>query len=100
MKHSRAFLGVTTALLAVAGIAAAKAHRLPLTKLWYYTGSLPNQHLCRQADFTTRCGTSQVGMIKCFYYTNPGIPTGAILTLYTRQVSVVTCGAVAKYNQQ
>jgi hypothetical protein len=96
MKHSRIFLGATTALLAIAGIAAAKAHRQPSTRLWYYTGALPNQHLCLQANFATHCGIVPGGTIKCFYATSAGA-TAAQLTLYTKQVNTSTCGQIAIY---
>lgn len=35
MKNSKVFLGITTALLAIAGVAAAKAHRSPVTTAYY-----------------------------------------------------------------
>jgi len=95
MKRSRVFLGVTTALLAIASVAAAKAHRHTAAKLWYYTGKVPSQHLCLQAPFETHCAYVNGGTIKCYYLTNPSTTTA--LTLYTKFSSTNVCGAIAKY---
>jgi hypothetical protein len=100
MKRSRIFLGATTTLLAIAGIAAAKAHRVEPRKLWYYTGSTPAVHHCLQAPFATSCQITPVQAVKCFYITSPGAPGTTKLTLYTRQVNGTNCLTIARYNNE
>ena len=58
MKHSRILLGITTVMLAIAGVAAANTHRAPLTKNYYVTASgacAPIFTHCLKAVTTTPC---------------------------------------------
>jgi len=87
MKRSRIFLGVTTALLAVAGIAAAKAHRGPTKTVYYYTKIVNGTTAFCTKPLVTHCILSGSGD-PCSY---KGIP------LYTRFNS---CLQRALYNPQ
>jgi len=82
MKRSKIFLGVTTALLAIVGVAAAKAHRsLPVPTFYKPSG------VCIPA-ITTACTKNATG-VQCLY-------PGTTLPLYTS----LTCLVKVKYNNQ
>jgi len=57
MKRSKIFLGVTTCLLAMAGVAAAK-HFGPNITRWYVTGGVPGHCVA-------------TGIITCQYHSHP-----------------------------
>jgi len=52
MKHSRIFLGFTSTLLAIIGIAAAKAHRNDKVLQYYYTKIVGSNAICTKGIFT------------------------------------------------
>ena len=56
MKRSRFFLGTTTALLAVAGVAAAKTHRVPKNSIYLQvTNGLGGARQCALTNIVTKC---------------------------------------------
>jgi hypothetical protein len=92
MKRSRIFLGATTALLAIAGIAAAKAHRTPITTVYFYTKvAATNPHKCVEFPRQTKCTVAGIQAICKF-------SAQSVYTLYTSKVDDITCGPVARYN--
>ena len=86
MKRSRIFLGVTTTLLAVAGIAAAKAHRIPARAVYYYT-KVVNGHTYCTKPLVTHCDKNGLGAA-CEYQGR---------FLYTKFNS---CSTISRYNTQ
>ena len=101
MKRSRIFLGVTTALLAVAGIAAAKAHRLPVKPGYWFTklNAAQTQGLCTRVK-VTRCDINQPGNINCV--AKVGTTPYQIYTQgsVTALATAVPCFTPVKYNIQ
>lgn len=69
MKRSRIFLGVTTTLLAIAGIAAAKAHRSDLFQRYYYTKIVGANAICTKVIFTA-CPDNSTGLTQCLWTKN------------------------------
>ena len=68
MKRSRIFLGATTCLLAVAGVAATKAAKFGSTKATYFTQkAIGGQHACILVT-NQPCALVPNG-IQCKYYT-------------------------------
>jgi len=98
MKRSRIFLGATTALLAIAGIAAAKAHRIDPKTNWYYTKIVGGNAICTK-QLLTSCVNQPQG-VSCLYIT---LGTNhASFGVYTRgnTTSNFPCAVRAKYNIQ
>ncbi|WP_459068060.1 hypothetical protein [Flavitalea flava] len=93
MKRSRVFLGITTTLLAIAGIAATKAYRNPLKKSFTCTKVVSPIQTCPIAVFT-RCASESIGLT-CFY--RQGSHRHAI---YTEGGAGVPCVKLVKYNPQ
>ena len=77
MKRSKLFLGATTAILAVAGVAAAK-HYGPSVQRYYITKV--NGHYCQQIAST--CSTLN-GSIQC-YFTQVNGPVTTRYQLFTQ----------------
>jgi len=98
MKRSRIFLGATTALLAIAGIAAAKAHRLDPKTNWYYTKIIGGNAICTK-PLLTSCANQLIGA-SCLYRTL-GV-NHASFGVYTRgsNGSLFPCAVRAKYPQE
>ena len=91
MKRSRIFLGITTALLAIAGVAAAKAHRNPSVTVYYQTLNINNQKTCL-AFKATKCTGITPG-INC-------VTANGRFQLYTQKLAVgVGCDVPAQYSQ-
>jgi len=63
MKRSRIFLGVTTVLLAIAGIAAAKSRRVALHTVYWFTrlNAAQTNGLCTRVK-VTHCSVEAVGV--------------------------------------
>ena len=79
MKRSKIFLGVTTALLAIAGVAAAKYYSGSRTAFYVTNNSLPVKY-CK-AVFGIPC--TQGGPYQCYLVV--GTPPNAVLyTLFTK----------------
>jgi hypothetical protein len=60
MKRSKIFLATTTALLAIVGVVAAKAHKFTFSTTAYYSGTGVNDHGCtlsRGLYYTKSTGT-------------------------------------------
>jgi len=95
MKRSKIFLGATTALLAIAGIAAAKAHRAPSATVYYFTKVAAGTHQCFKFPLQTKCTLNGPEAICRFN------AAGSLYTLYTKIQTVsglTTCFTIAKYN--
>ena len=96
MKHSRFFLGISTALLAIAGVAATKAHRSPKVTVWYYTKINPNPMFQTCTRFAlTRCTKNGTGA-QCFFRTEGGTQ----FPYYTKGGVHVICARFLFYNPQ
>jgi len=80
MKRSKIFLAGTTCLLAIAGVAATKAHKVG-TRFVYYTST---NGLCTASKFT-HCSINAVGN-PCRTGT-----TNLTKTLYTKSSSATAC---------
>ena len=94
MKHSRFFLGISTALLAIAGVAAAKAHRGIAVTAWFYTKASPIPAIQTCPYFKiTKCTKESVGP-QCFYTTT----LGTSFPFYTQGGVHVVCRTPVKYN--
>jgi len=95
MKRSKIFLGATTALLAIAGIAAAKAHRAVPTTVYYFTKVAAGTHQCFVLPRQTRCTLNNEG-VACKF-----TAATTLYTLYTKiqtTSGLTTCFTIAKYN--
>ena len=96
MKRSRIFLGITTALLAIAGVAAAKAkeNRSIKIKAWFYTRVNPN-HLAQTCPYfaLTRCTKNGTGS-QCYYQT----ALGTNFPYYTRGGIGIGCSITVSFN--
>ena len=97
MKRSKIFLGATTLLLAIAGLAAAKIHKIPQRVHWYATKIMSSNLICSHA-VATRCA---IGFgPACLYVTE----NGAQFQLFTRGSNVantlVPCSGISRYNAQ
>jgi hypothetical protein len=63
MKHSKIYLGITTCLLAIVGVAATKAHKFSAQASGYYSIGTSKQHCTRASvrsyftDGTTQATT-------------------------------------------
>jgi hypothetical protein len=87
MKRSKLFLGITTGLLAVAGIAAAKTTWNTTRKTGYYTNAAGTACILNGGSFYTQPGTGSLtaknGTLKLHTISNPfGDCTGHLL--YTK----------------
>jgi len=92
MKRSRIFLGITTAMLAIAGVAAARMHNYGVKYRTYFTDKSAN-HVCT-SYILTACTKNATGAQCDFNYT---LPSGVIKTylLYTNP----SCNVIAPYRQ-
>jgi len=76
MKHSKIFLGVTTCLLAIAGVTAAR-HYGPSIRRWYCTeGVLGVKHCVPTGTITCVYDASQI--TTCLYQNQAVFTSGAI----------------------
>ena len=94
MKLPRIFLGITTALLAVAGVAATKAHRAPSMTVYFYT----QRHLPLQTCpyyRLTRCTKNGPGS-QCFFITVGGTQ----FPYFTKGGVNIVCSHIVFYNAQ
>src|SRR5258707_537736 len=106
MKHSRIFLGATTCMLAIAGVAAAKMHKFFTNVTRYYCTSPPTAlHSSKNCVpyALTNCLSDGGITHTCKYVTT----LGKIYTLYTNQVgsdkichfsSPTSCTTVIQYD--
>jgi hypothetical protein len=87
MKRSKIFLGVTTCLLAIAGVAATKAHyQGTITKAYYVTSN--NLTHCYQLTGIYPCPQAGTGCVTAL--ANPG-GTKTDYQLYLSKVSITGC---------
>lgn len=95
MKRSRIFLGATTALLAIAGIAAAKAHRVPSHTVFFYTKTISSGDACTKTfnTFCTRGGLDHNCVTPTDGYQLYSLGGGSV----SGQDAVI-CGHPVKYN--
>ena len=81
MKRSKIFLGVTTALLAVAGVAAAKHYSGSRTAFYVTNNTAPVKY-CKQV---TNIPCTKGGSNQC-YYTVGTFPNQKFYTLFTKGI--------------
>ncbi|MHA4811790.1 hypothetical protein ACX0G9_27080 [Flavitalea flava] len=93
MKRSRIILGVTTAILAIAGVAASNANRIPKLSVFTYTKISAGAPLCTIV-LNTSC-TLNGTQGACVYR------KGTLqFPVYTHITAANRCVNIAKYNQQ
>ena len=74
MKRSKIFLGATTCLLAIAGVAAAKHFRNPITR-WYVTDAGATKHCVATGSIT--CVYNSAKTATCLYQNLAVFTSGA-----------------------
>jgi hypothetical protein len=86
MKRSRIFLGATSALLAIAGVAAAKMAHFSSTTTRYYCTHIAavGGRICVPYAFVN-CQSQESGTITCYFTVLPGMSPN--YTLYSNGVA-------------
>jgi len=97
MKHSKIFLGATTCLLAVAGVAATKAAKFGHTFSTYYTQVSVIGARCVVAMSNQPCTITPAALPRCFYYTVGPLHKVTTFPLYTGVNSSTPCINALKY---
>ena len=96
MNRSKIFLGATTCLLAVAGVAATKAAKFKITTVTYYTQVQALHNVCVPAT-QQPCTITPTAAVRCFYYTAGPVHTLTNFPLYTGVNSSTPCINPIKY---
>jgi len=92
MKHSKLFLGATTCLLVIAGIAATKTAKFGATTVTYFTQVSILSNSCVTAHVLQPCAAFNCwNGNRCFYYTTGPDKTVTSFPLYTGVNAAARC---------
>ena len=97
MNRSKIFLGATTCLLAVAGVAATKVAKFGVTVATYYTQVQITGNVCVTSPITQPCRFLAVVTDQCFYYTAGPLHKLTTFPLFTAINPGTKCTHVLSY---
>jgi len=98
MNRSKIFLGATTCLLAIAGVAATKVAKFKIATVTYFTQVVPiGPRACVSAT-QQPCTAGPSGTVRCYYYTTGPFHTVTSFPLYTGVNASTPCVNPIKYN--